>query len=426
MVCRLYVKNIQNRQGMYSMDPNITAATALKLSARMKQVSTSMTVAIAQRARQLQQEGHKIINMASGELDFDTPATICTGAIEAIHAGATRYTNVSGIPALKEAICRKFLVDNHLRYQPDEVIVGTGAKQLIFNTFMATLDVGDEVLIPAPYWVSYPDMVTLAGGTPVVIPEKDTVDFKLTPAGLSRYISSKTRWIILNSPGNPSGSLYSQQEYQALAEVLKNWPQVLILSDEIYEYLCWDGDFVSFAQAAPELFARTLTLNGVSKSYAMTGWRIGYAAGPQSLVQAMGTLQGQSTSNPSSVSQMAALTALNGEREFLPCWREILRRRRDGAVARLQQSPYLRLTSPAGAFYLFVDCQRALSRHTAEGDRLEDDRQLASYLLERAGVATVPGSAFGAPGYVRLTFSLADEDVFSACEQIVRLLETLQ
>ncbi|WP_158782832.1 pyridoxal phosphate-dependent aminotransferase [Pantoea sp. BAV 3049] len=401
-------------------------ASALKLSSRMQQVSTSMTVAIAQRARVLQQQGRKIINMASGELDFDTPAAICAGAVEAIHAGATRYTNVAGLPALKEAVCRKLLTDNKLTYQPGEVIVGTGAKQLIFNAFLATIDPGDEVLIPAPYWVSYPDMVKIAGGTPVIVPATSNTDFKLTAESLKQHINGNTRWLILNSPGNPSGAVYSREEYQALAKALQQWPQVLILSDEIYEYLCWDREFISFAEAVPELFARTLTLNGVSKSYAMTGWRIGYAAGPQSLIDAMTTLQGQSTSNPSSVSQMAALTALNGDRDFLPQWCEILRHRREGAVARLQRSSCLHIAAPAGAFYLFVDCQKALNRATADGQQLQSDLQLASYLLEHAGVATVPGSAFGLPGHLRLTFSLADQDVFTACENIVSVLETLQ
>ncbi len=397
-----------------------------QLARRVSRITMSMTVKISQRARELQGEGKKIINMGAGELDFDTPEYIQLGAIKGILEGHTRYTNVGGSAALISAVQNKFLTENCLTYTKEQITTGTGAKQLLFNALMATLNEGDEAIIPAPYWVSYPDMVKLADGTPVIVETSANSHYKITPEMLRKALTAQTKWLIINSPGNPTGAIYSVAELRALAQVLADFPQVLVLSDDIYEPLTYDTSFVSFAQAVPELFARTLTLNGVSKGYAMTGWRIGYAAGPVWLINAMEKLQAQSTSNPSSISQIAALTALRGDQSFLDGWREVLVERRDQACAILSTSELLRLQKPEGAFYIFVDCKAALGKQTPENVTLGDDLDIAQYLIEYAGVAVVPGSAFGAPGHFRIAFSIASEDVTTACEAIVAQMELLR
>lgn len=397
-----------------------------RLAKRVSSISLSMTVKIAQRARELQAQGKKIINMGAGELDFETPEYIKLGAIKGIIEGVTRYTNVGGTPDLIRAIQGKFTRENNLSYGLNQIIAGTGAKQLIFNAFQATIDEMDEVIIPAPYWVSYPDMVRLAGGVPVTVTTTRESGYKITAQQLRTALTPRTKWLVINSPGNPTGAIYSGEELQALAEVLADYPRVLILSDDIYEPLSYDAPFLSFASAVPEMKDCTLTLNGVSKGYAMTGWRLGYCAGPEWLIKAMERIQAQSTSNPSSVSQVAATTALTGDSSFLNGWRDILVGRRDQACDILATSPLLSVLKPQGAFYLFVDCRAALNKTTPDGSSLTDDLSISRYLIEQAGVAVVPGSAFGMPGHLRLAFSIASDDVTAACRAIVEAMEKLQ
>lgn len=397
-----------------------------RLAKRVSRIGLSMTVKIAQRARELQAQGKKIINMGAGELDFDTPEYIKLGAIKGILEGQTRYTNVGGTTVLTQAIQQKFQRENQLSYELSEIVAGTGAKQLLFNALQATVDESDEVIIPAPYWVSYPDMVRLADGTPVTVTTTVDSGYKITPDQLRAALTAQTKWLLINSPGNPTGAIYSREELQALADVLKDYPRVLVLSDDIYEPLTYDVPFISFATAAPELKDRTLTLNGVSKGYAMTGWRLGYAAGPEWLIKAMEKIQAQSTSNPSSVSQAAAATALMGDSSFLTGWRDILVKRRNEACEILAASSLLHLEKPQGAFYLFVDCQPALGKTLADGSVLADDLDIARFLIEHASVAVVPGSAFGMSGHFRLAFSIASEDVTAACKAIVAAMETLK
>lgn len=401
--------------------------TDRRLSKRVAHIGLSMTVSVAQKARQLQEQGIRVINMGAGELDFETPDFIKYGAIQGIIRGETRYTYIGGMPALKETIKEKFQNDNSLTYTTQQIITGTGAKHLLFNAFQATLDKGDEVIIPAPYWVSYPDMVRLAEGTPVFIKTSAQNEYKMTADQLRHALTPNTKWVLLNSPGNPTGAIYSREELRALGEILCDYPNVLILSDDIYETLTYDVPSVTFADAVPELKDHTLTLNGVSKGYAMTGWRLGYAGGPEWLIKAMEKLQAQSTSNPSSISQVAALTALTGNTAFLSGWRKILAERREYAFSILKTSPLLTVHYPQGAFYMFVDCQRALGKClTDQHVTVNDDIELASFLIEHARVAVVPGSAFGYPGHFRLAFSIASEDVITACQAIVTALEKLK
>ena len=400
--------------------------TDSRLAKRVSRIALSMTVRIAQRARELQAEGRRIINMGAGELDFDTPESIQIGAIKAVLSGQTRYTHVGGTADLIEAIRGKFRRDNGLDYLPSQIIAGTGAKQILFNAFLATLDEGDEVIIPAPYWVSYPDMVKLADGCPVHVITEPANDYKITPDLLRKALSPQTKWLLINSPNNPTGAVYSATELAALAAVLLDYPQVMVLSDDIYEPLTYGIPFTSFASAAPELKDRTLTLNGVSKSYAMTGWRLGYAGGPVWLIKAMEKIQAQSTSNPSAISQAAAVTALNGDQSFISGWCDILLSRRDKACEILAASPLLTCQKPQGAFYLFVNCAAAIGKTDSQNKVIEHDIDIAQFLIECASVAVVPGSAFGMAGHVRLAFSIADEDVESACHAIVDAMETLK
>ncbi len=396
-----------------------------KLASRLAAVKPSVTLVISQLARRLASEGRDIINMSSGELDFDTPQHIQDGAITAMHAGQTRYTDVGGTAELKAAIVSKFKRDNQLDYSTKQIIASTGAKQIIFNAFLATLDAGDEVILNAPYWVSYPDMIRLTGAEPVAIVPAVDEGFKLTPASLRAALTANTRWLLLNSPGNPSGALYSARELRALAEVLVDFPRVLVMSDDIYEHIVYEGQFVSFASAVPEMADRTLTVNGVSKTYAMTGWRLGFAAGPEWLIGALAMLQSQSTSCPNAIAQAAAIAALEGPQHLLKEWCDLLKIRRDSALEILRRSPDLWVDTPPSAFYLFVGCEKLLGKTTPTGKSLGSDLDVAEYFLEQAGVAVVPGTAFGMAPYFRLAYSIADEDVNRACELMVKACEAL-
>ncbi|XXD08976.1 pyridoxal phosphate-dependent aminotransferase [Klebsiella sp. R445] len=391
------------------------------LAPRMRRVRPSPTSAIADRVRALQQQGIDIISLGLGELDFATPAAIGQAAIDAIRHGETKYTAVGGTYALKAAIIDKFARDNDLHFVPQEIIAGTGAKQLIFNAFQSTLSHGLEAIIPAPYWVSYPDMVALADGEPVIVSTREQEGWKLTPQTLAAAITPRTRWLILNSPGNPTGALYSREELQALAEVLLAAPQVLILADDIYEALRYDGAaFCTLAQIAPALRERILTVNGLSKGFSMTGWRLGYAAGPAWLISAMTILQSQSTSNPCSLAQAAGVAALTQPADFLPPWLCVLSKRRARVMALIDQVDGLSAATPPAAFYLFANCAGLIGKLTPAGERLNDDVAVADYLLTAAHVATLPGTAFGTPGYLRLAYALDDALLDIACQNIAR------
>ncbi|MGK3124110.1 pyridoxal phosphate-dependent aminotransferase [Candidatus Pantoea formicae] len=397
-----------------------------QLARRMQRVRPSPTAAISDQVRELEAAGHPVINLGEGELDFSTPANISYAGINAIVQHQTKYTAVSGTRELKQAIAQKFSRDNQLNFAAHEIIAGSGAKQLIFNALLATLDAGQQVIIPAPYWVSYPDMVTLAEGEPVIVACHEQHGWKLQPQDLAAALTPTTRWVILNSPGNPTGAIYSAQELQALADVLSDHPQVLIMSDDIYEPLRYDNTpFSTFAQVAPHLAERTLTVNGVSKSHAMTGWRLGYAAGPAWLIGAMQILQSQSTSNPSSISQAAAVVALQQPAEFLVEWMAILERRRKQVLEMIATSNGLSATTPQGAFYIFANCNALIGRSTPEGTIIRDDKALASWLLQDAQVAVLHGSAFGTPGYLRMAYAIDDSMLDLACQRLKTSLAKL-
>lgn len=391
----------------------------MQISDRIRRARISGTVKLAQQARDLEEAGADIIQLAEGEPEYDTPRHIIDAAFEAAHRGDTRYTAVAGTTALRTAVCSKFQRDNAIAYEPGQIIVGTGAKQLIFNALLTTLDPADEVIIPAPYWVSYPDMVKIADGVPVIVDCPARQAFKITAEDLDNAITAKTRWLLLNSPCNPTGAVYSAEELNALADVLRNHPQVAIMCDDIYEKIVFDdARFATMMQVAPDLFDRILTINGVSKSYAMTGWRIGYAGGPADLIDAMTKLQGQSTTNPSSIGQAAALAALNGPQAFLDEWSARYRVHRDLVFARMVQIRGLSLQQPAGAFYHFIACSELLGRQTPDGTTLRADSDMSRYLLQVAGVGLVPGSEFGAPGYLRLCFAKSEDELRTACYRI--------
>lgn len=390
-----------------------------QIARRMQSVRPSPTAVISDQVRALEAAGKPVINLGEGELDFATPAHISYAGIEAIVHHQTKYTAVSGTAALKEAIAAKFARDNQLHYRPQEIIAGSGAKQLIFNAFLATLDAGQQVIIPAPYWVSYPDMVSLADGEPVIVPCDEQNGWKLTPEQLAAALTPSTRWLILNSPGNPTGAIYSEQELRALAAVLADYPQVLVMADDIYEPLRYDNTpFTTFAQAAPQMVSRTLTVNGVSKSHAMTGWRLGYAGGPQWLIAAMQILQSQSTSNPSSISQAAAVAALNHSANFFDGWLNVLDKRRQQVLGMIAATDGLSATAPQGSFYVFANCQALMGRMTPGGEILRDDSALANWLLEQTQVAVLHGSAFGMPGYLRIAYAIEDGLLTQACQRI--------
>ncbi|MBU9851945.1 pyridoxal phosphate-dependent aminotransferase [Rahnella aceris] len=397
------------------------------LAPRLRRVRPSPTAAISDQVRALSAAGNDVINLGEGELDFDTPAHIKQAGIDAIVQGDTKYTAVAGTAALKHAIMTKFNRENRISYRPDEVIAGSGAKQLIFNALLATVSSGDQVIIPAPYWVSYPDMVALAEGEPRIVHCLESDGWKLQPEVLAAAITPKTRWVILNSPNNPTGAVYSADELHALAAVLLEHPQVLVMADDIYEQICFvPGIFATLAEVEPRLKERILTVNGVSKGYSMTGWRLGYAGGPAWLISAMQILQSQSTSNPSSISQAATVAALEQGNAFIAEWIDILTHRRTLIMNCVNGIDGLSAETPPGAFYVFANCQGMSGKTTPSGDILRTDEDFAAYLLKSGHVATLQGSAFGAPGYLRIAYAIDDNRLQEACERITRACRELR
>jgi len=397
------------------------------LAASLARVKPSPTIAVTTKAAELKAAGRDVIGLGAGEPDFDTPDNIKQAAIAAIQSGKTKYTAVDGTPELKKAIAAKFLRENGLTYETSQITVGTGGKQVLYNALLATLDPGDEVVIPAPYWVSYPDMVLLCGGTPVPVTCPADKNFKLQPADLEAAITPKTKWLILNSPSNPTGSAYSASEMKALTDVLLRHPHVHVLTDDMYEHLVYDGfKFVTPAQVEPKLYDRTLTLNGVSKAYCMTGWRIGYAAGRPDLIKAIAKVQSQSTSNPSSISQAAAVEALNGPQDFIPRNNVVFQERRDLIVSMLNQSAGLTCHRPEGAFYVFPSCAGTIGKRTPDGKVIETDEDFVTYLLESEGVAVVQGSAFGLAPFFRISYATATAALQDAGERIQRACAALR
>lgn len=391
------------------------------LSATLDRVKPSPTIAVTTMAQELKAAGKDVIGLGAGEPDFDTPQNIKDAAVAAIAAGKTKYTAPDGIPELKKAICAKLKRDNGLEYEPAQVSVGTGGKQILYNALMATLNPGDEVVIPAPYWVSYPDMVLLAGGEPVIAPAQAENAYKLTPQELEAAITPKTKWFIFNSPSNPTGAAYTREELKALTDVLMRHPHVWVMTDDMYEHLVYDNfDFTTPAQVEPALYERTLTCNGVSKAYAMTGWRIGYAGGPQALIRAMATLQSQSTSNPCSISQWAALEALSGDQSFLADFRAAFQRRRNLVVDMLNAAPGITCPKPEGAFYVYPDISGCIGKTSAGGVLIENDEVFAKALLQETGVAVVFGSAFGISPNFRVSYATSDAVLADACTRIKR------
>ncbi|MFD1797578.1 pyridoxal phosphate-dependent aminotransferase [Paracoccus aurantiacus] len=389
------------------------------LSDAINRIKPSPTVAMTGRVAELRAEGRDIIGLSAGEPDFDTPEHIRDAAKNAIDAGHTRYTAVDGIAPLKQAICDKFARENGLDYSRDQVSVGTGGKQILFNALLATLNPGDEVIIPAPYWVSYPDIVGLAGGVPVIVPSTAEDGFRISAAALRAAITPKTKWLILNSPSNPSGAAYDADQMRALTDVLLDYPQVWVLSDDIYEHLVFDGfTFVTPAQIEPRLRDRTLTMNGVSKAYAMTGWRIGYGAGPKALIAAMAKLQSQSTSNPCTISQYAALAALEGPQDYIAASREAFQRRRDLVVAGLNECPGVSCPMPQGAFYVYPSIEGLIGKVSAAGTTISDDEAFANALLDETGVAIVFGAAFGLSPHFRVSYAASDDTLSEAIRRI--------
>jgi len=397
------------------------------LANSLSNIKPSPTIAVAMKAAELKAQGKDIISLGMGEPDFDTPENIKQAAIAAIAKGDTKYTAVDGTAALKKAIIAKFKRENNLEYKPSEIIVSTGAKQVIYNALVASLNAGDEVLIQAPYWVSYPDMVLLAGGTPVIVDSKASNNFKITPQDLAAKITSNTKWLILNAPSNPTGACYSADELKALAEVLLQYPNVHILADDIYEHLIFDGlKFATIAEIEPRLKERTLVVNGVSKAYAMTGWRIGYAAGEEKLIKAMSMIQSQSTSSPCSISQAAAVEALNGPQDYVNSSKKVFEARRDMVVKMLNAIPGIHCNVPNGAFYVFPSCADLFGKITAAGKKIENDNDFAAYLLEEALVSVVPGIAFGAFGHFRISYAASEEFLQNAMQRIAEACNKLK
>ncbi|MDG4648489.1 pyridoxal phosphate-dependent aminotransferase [Roseibacterium sp. SDUM158017] len=389
------------------------------LSDTLSRVKPSPTIAVSNLAAELKAKGQDVIGLGAGEPDFDTPQNIKDAAIAAIAAGKTKYTAVDGIVELKQAICAKFKRDNALDYTPAQVTVGTGGKQVLYNALMATLNPGDEVVIPAPYWVSYPDMVLLAGGMPVIAEAQAQTAYKLTPEQLEAAITPKTKWFIFNSPSNPTGAGYSAEELKGLTDVLMRHPHVWVMSDDMYEHLVYDDfEFVTPAQVEPGLYDRTLTVNGVSKAYAMTGWRIGYAAGPEELIKAMRKIQSQSTSNPCSVSQWAAVEALNGPQDYIAANNETFRRRRDLVVSMLNEIDGVECPVPEGAFYVYPSVAGLIGKSSPAGTKIDTDEAFAKALLEEKGVAVVFGGAFGLSPCFRISYATSDENLKEACGRI--------
>ncbi len=397
------------------------------LSDTLSRVKPSPTIAVSNLAADLKAQGKDVIGLGAGEPDFDTPQNIKDAAKAALDAGRTKYTAVDGIAELKQAICKKFERENGLTYKPSQVSVGTGGKQILYNALMATLNPGDEVIIPAPYWVSYPDMVLLAGGTPVIATATIETNFKLTPEALEAAITPKTKWFIFNSPSNPTGAGYTRAELKALTDVLLRHPHVWIMSDDMYEHLVFDGfKFCTPAEVEPALYERTLTCNGVSKAYAMTGWRIGYAAGPENLIAAMRKIQSQSTSNPSSVSQWAAVEALNGPQDFLADNVALFLRRRNLVVEMLNAAEGLTCPTPDGAFYVYPSIAGCIGKTSPDGKKIDTDEDFATALLEEEGVAVVFGGAFGLSPNFRVSYATSDENLREACSRIQRFCAGLK
>ena len=389
------------------------------ISHSLKKIKPSPTMVITAKARELRAAGEKIISLSAGEPDFDTPEHVKDAAIKAINMGYTKYTNVEGIPELKQAIVNKFKNDNEIDYNMDQVIVGVGGKQILFNALFASLNSGDEVIIPTPYWVSYPDMTILAGGTPKFLNCNEENDFKINPSELDKIISEKTKWIILNSPSNPSGSCYTKQELINIADVLRQHKDVNVITDDIYEYIVYDDfKFYTLAQIAPDLKDRILTVNGVSKSYCMTGWRIGYAAGRKDLILAMMKIQGQSTSNPTSISQYAALAGLNGDRKFLEPCLKAFNERKNLVVEGLNSIDGISCLMPKGAFYAYPNVSGLIGKKTKNGKFLSNDTEVVEWILEEAKVAAVPGSAFGLEPYFRVSYATSTEDLKIAIQNL--------
>ena len=392
----------------------------------LERVKPSPTMAITSKARELKAAGFDVIGLGAGEPDFDTPDNIKQAAIEAIKRGETKYTAVDGIPELKRAIAEKFNRENGLAYKPSEITVGSGGKQVLYNALLATLDPGDEVIVPSPYWVSYPDIVLLAGAEPVIVETKLEDGFKLKPEVLARAITPKTKWFIFNSPSNPTGAAYTADEIKALTDVLVKHDKVWVLSDDIYEHLVYDGfKFTTPAAVEPKLKGRTLTLNGVSKAYSMTGWRIGYGGGPEPLIKAIATLQSQSTSNPCSISQWAAVEALEGPQEFLQDWVASFQERRDLVVAMLNQAKGISCPKPEGAFYVYPACAGTIGKTTRGGTTIGNDEEFATALLEEEGVAVVHGAAFGLSPFFRISYATGINALEEACRRIQRFCGNL-
>jgi len=397
------------------------------LAHSLSNIKPSPTIAVSMKANELKAAGKDIIGLSMGEPDFDTPQNIKAAAIVAINKGDTKYTAVDGTAALKKAIIEKFKRENSLEYKASEIIVSTGAKQVIYNALIASINPDDEVIIPAPYWVSYPDMVLLAGGKPVIVESSEKNNFKISPTALEEKITPKTKWLILNSPSNPTGSCYSAAELKLLAEVLLRHPQVHIMADDIYEHLIFDGlKFSTIAEVEPKLKDRTLVVNGVSKAYAMTGWRIGYGAGPQNLIKAMSMIQSQSTSSPSSISQAASVEALNGTQDYIKPNAKLFQSRRDMVVSMLNAVEGINCNTPNGAFYVFPSCKNLYGKKTPAGKTIENDNDFATYLLEEALVAVVPGVAFGAEGFFRISYAASETFLKNAMERIANACSKLK
>ena len=396
------------------------------LAKNLTNIKPSPTIAVSMKAAELKAEGKNIIGLAMGEPDFDTPNNIKEAGILAIRNGDTKYTAVDGTTPLKKAIINKLKRDNNLEYQANQIIVSTGAKQVIYNALIATINPGDEVIIPAPYWVSYPDMVLLAGGTPVVVNSSVINNFKILPDDLEKVITTKTKWIILNSPSNPTGGCYTIDDLKKLADVLLKYPQIHILSDDIYEYLVFDGlKFTNIAEIEPKLKDRTLVVNGVSKAYSMTGWRIGYGAGDTNLIKAMSMIQSQSTSSPTSMGQAAAVEAINGNQDYVSSSLKIFQSRRDMVVKMLNAIEGIDCNKPNGAFYVFPSCVKLFNKKTPDGKIIKDSNDFASYLLESALVAVVPGIAFGVEGFFRISYAASEEFLQNAIKRITEACNRL-
>lgn len=397
------------------------------LADRLANIKPSPTFAMLKKVADMKAQGRSVIGLSAGEPDFDTPEWIKDAAITAMKNGQTKYTPVEGTADLRKAIAAKFLKENGLTYGLDQIIVSTGGKQVLFNAIMATVNTGDEFIIPAPYWVSYVDMVELAGGTPVVVPCPENTGYKLTPAQLEAAITPQTKWLMLNSPSNPTGAAYTETELRGLADVLLKHPHVWVMADDIYEHLVYDGfEFKTIAQVEPKLYDRTLTCNGVSKAFSMTGWRIGFAGGPKELIKAMNAIQGHSTSNASSISQAAAVGALNGERAFLNEWRKAYKERRDLVVDLLNQCGGLSCPKPEGAFYVYVSCADCIGKVTPDGRKITSDEDFVTFLVEAEGVAAVHGAAFGLSPYFRISYATSNDQLIEACARIKKFCAELK